>query len=157
MKIKRGLNTINSLTSFRSRNYLHLMNEQSQTHAGMNCSSHILYRYNDASLSRYIQSGVTRCLSCRWISFQVASLKDLFEQASVNAISIYAIVCPYNGSTKCVAIYEEISTIVKNTQSFNNLLMQKTRFHALYSPKLSAGEEKKDSGRRVQFNADYGY
>ena len=36
---KRGLLTIHSLTSFRSRNYPHLMNEQSQTHAEYEQSS----------------------------------------------------------------------------------------------------------------------
>lgn len=44
-------------------------------------------------------------------SFQVASLKDLFEQASVNAIFIYMPpTYPYNGSVKCIARYKEFST-----------------------------------------------
>ena len=59
----------------------------------------------------HTQSGVQLLLSLT----RIQSLRSFDSQIkrSETPIHIYAIACPYNGSTKCVAIYEEISTYVQ--------------------------------------------
>lgn len=75
------------------------------THADYDKDAIMLY------IGYHTQSGIIIPLLLSLKRIQVASLKDLFEQASVNAISIYMPpTYPYNGSVKGIARYKEFST-----------------------------------------------
>ena len=61
------------------------------------------YMYDEATLLRHIQSGVTRCLFITGAYLLlVASLRKTYKNKRVNAISIYMLSAyPYNGSAVC--------------------------------------------------------
>ena len=81
----------------------------------------IIIKYNDATTKLHIQSGVTRSLLNRSLSFfGCEPSKDLFHKRQVNAISIYA---------SCPALQVEVQSATAKVQLFWQIT-------SIYCPKV---------------------